>query len=236
MEKYFYHFLEPYYPEIANILQELEGTIYSSPRSMLTHSRTLIEGILEIVMVHEGLKNEPYLTIRERIELLEEDGLITKEINKALHEIRKYGNMAAHDIRQFRYSETLNTWENIYIVIKWFAEVYSTYELEIPEYVDPKFTSQSSYDLEEINIRFQRIEELLKQSIENQQPNNNDANNLSFNEIATNILEEEKDEVSTLDLDEEPGFTHVRTITYEDKALDIPHFLRDAFLLPQRFP
>lgn len=237
MSKYFYQFLEPIYPEIANILQELEGTIYNSPRSMLTHSRTLIEGVLEKVMVHEGLPNEPYLTIRERIEILESEGLVTKEVVRALHEVRKYGNMAAHEIRQFRYSESLITWENIYKIIKWFVEVYGSYEIEVPEYVDPKFSTQSSYDLEEINIRFQRIEELLKESIEREQPKNNEVNSQTYKELASTVLVDEKGvEANSVELEEEPGYTPVRSITYKEQLIEIPYFLRDAFLLPQRFP
>ena len=34
---------------------------------------------------------------------------------------------------------------------------------------------------------------------------------------------------------EEPGFTTIRTITYKGEKLEVPYFLRDAFLLPQRF-
>src|SRR5699024_10083805 len=40
---------------------------------------------------------------------------------------------------------------------------------------------------------------------------------------------------STISIDEEPGLTPVRTITYKDEAIDIRHFLRAVFLLPQRF-
>ncbi|MFT8321994.1 MAG: hypothetical protein ABF649_13920 [Bacillus sp. (in: firmicutes)] len=34
---------------------------------------------------------------------------------------------------------------------------------------------------------------------------------------------------------EASGFTTIRTLTYKDKKLEISYFLRDAFLLPQRF-
>jgi hypothetical protein len=32
-----------------------------------------------------------------------------------------------------------------------------------------------------------------------------------------------------------PGFTPIRTLVYKGQELDVPYFLRDAFLLPQRF-
>ena len=34
---------------------------------------------------------------------------------------------------------------------------------------------------------------------------------------------------------ERPGFTTIRTLTYKDQQIEVPYFLRDAFLLPQRF-
>lgn len=34
---------------------------------------------------------------------------------------------------------------------------------------------------------------------------------------------------------EQPGFTTIRTLTYKGQKLEVPYFLRDAFLLPQRF-
>lgn len=80
MSNYFYHFLEPISAELARTLKELEGAIYNSPRSMLTHSRTLIEAVMEKVMVHENMPNEPYLTIIERIQDLDENGLLTEEV------------------------------------------------------------------------------------------------------------------------------------------------------------
>ncbi|GAA0303728.1 hypothetical protein GGQ92_003205 [Gracilibacillus halotolerans] len=114
MTTYFYKFLEPVSEELARTLKELENAIYNSPRSMLTHSRTLIEAIMEKVMVHENMPNEPYLTIQERIEDLDKAGLLTEEVKDALHEVRRLGNIAAHDVRQFRYSESLNVGTHLY--------------------------------------------------------------------------------------------------------------------------
>ena len=234
---YFYKFLEPVSEELARTLKELENAIYNSPRSMLTHSRTLIEAIMEKVMVHENMPNEPYLTIRERIEDLDKAGLLTEEVKDALHEVRRLGNIAAHDVRQFRYSESLITWERIYIIIKWFVEVYVSYEMKVPEYVDPNMKTESSYDLEEINIRFKNIEEMLKQSIEKEQPKDQDNPMPQPEATTTNTPENRKQEelAPPMSGEEEPGLTPVRSVTYKDNIIEIPYFLRDAFLLPQRF-
>ncbi|MEI3605058.1 DUF4145 domain-containing protein [Pseudogracilibacillus sp. SE30717A] len=233
---YFYQFLEPVSKELARTLQELEGAIYTSPRSMLTYSRTLIEALMEKVMVHEHMDNEPYLTIKERIEDLDQAGLLTEEVRNALHDVRKFGNIAAHDVRQFRFSESLITWENLYVIVKWFVEVYGSYQIEVPEYVDPKMKVEHSYDLEEMNFRFKKIEDLLKESIAKEQPKevNQALSEIAVTNVDNNVPVEE--EISpTLQIDGEPGLTPVRNITYKEETLDIPYFLRDAFLLPQRF-
>lgn len=241
MEKYFYYFLEPVSKELARILQELEGAIYSSPRFMLTHSRTLIEALMEKVMIHENMDNEPYLTVIERIQDLDKEELLSQEVEHALHEVRKLGNIAAHDTRQFKFSESLITWEYIYTIVKWFVEVYGSYEIEVPDYVDPEMQVTPSYDLEEMNIRFKKIEKLFKESLrqqETEQISTDEAIEHPEKELAISV-ELDGEQTATIQpldvMDEAPGLTPVRTLIYGGQALDIPYFLRDAFLLPQRF-
>lgn len=237
MGKYFYEFLEEVSEEMAKTLAELEKAIYNSPRSMLTHSRTFIEFILEKVMIHENMPNEPYLTIIERIQDLDNVGILIPKVRNSFHEVRKLGNQASHDTRQFRFSESLTAWENIYTIVKWYIKNYVSDDIKIPEYVDPIMKQENIYELEEMVLRFEKIEELLKKSLENEQPNK--SKQLAVNNQAEKIEIENKQnytkESTNLDVDEEPGFISVRTITYGDDSIDIPYFLRDAFLLPQRF-
>jgi len=239
MESYFYRFLDQISQEFARTLKELENAIYNSPRSMLTHSRTFIEALLEKVMIHENLPNEPYLTIKERIQDLDDNGLLTEEVKNSFHEVRKLGNMAAHDTRQFRFSESLTAWEHLYIIVKWFVEVYGSHDIEVPDYVDPVMSREHSYDLEEMAFRFKKIEDLLKQSLVKERPKDI---NISANDQDVKIKEEPLDsdlhkenELITKSMDTPPGLIPVRTITYGEESIAIPYFLRDAFLLPQRF-
>src|SRR5699024_1208085 len=236
---YFYKFLEDISQELARTLYELENAIYNSPRSMLTHSRTFIEALLEKVMIHENMPNEPYLTIKERIQDLDDNGLLTDKVKNSFHEVRKLGNIAAHDTRQFRFSESLIAWEHIYIIVRWFVEVYGSYEIEVPEYVDPIMRTDRSYDLEEMAFRFQKIEELLKQSLAKEQPKNINKNaddqDVKINKEPLDRDLHKENEFITKSIDTPPGLIPVRTITYGEESIDIPYFLRDAFLLPQRF-
>jgi hypothetical protein len=52
----------------------------------------------------------------------------------------------------------------------------------------------------------------------------------AFDEVAAAVTAEPDEEVQDI-----PGFTSVRTLFYKGQKLDVPYFLRDAFLLPQRF-
>lgn len=219
---YFYQFLEPESKELAYVARELENSIFSSPRTMLTHARIFVETILQQVIQIEKLQVEPRSTLKEHIDLLNTHGYLTIEVKDALHHIRLIGNKATHEPRAFRYSEALLSWEAIYTVVKWYMEVYGPVDFNVPEYVDPEPQKDQTYERTELENRLDRLETLLKQTIHPAEQQ----------ETATETI------VTTIEAPpamEEPGYTTIRTITYKADTLNIPYFLRDAFLLPQRF-
>ena len=74
---------------------------------MLTHARVFVENILQQVIQAEKLPDEQWTNLKERLDLLNDNGYLTPEIRDALHHVRQIGNKAAHDTRRFRYSEAL---------------------------------------------------------------------------------------------------------------------------------
>jgi hypothetical protein len=221
---YFYHFLEPLSKELALLARELENSIFSSPRTMLTHSRVFIENILQQVTKLEGISEDARTGLKERLDLLNDQGYLIPEIRDALHLVRRLGNQAAHDARMFRYSEALLSWEALYSIVKWYVEVYGPIEAAVPEYQDPSPQTEKVFDMTELEIRLKGLEELLK--------------NPPVQQAETQAMEEVAAAVAapiSIDVQETPGFTPIRTITYKGRSLEIPYFLRDAFLLPQRF-
>ncbi|AYC30328.1 DUF4145 domain-containing protein [Paenisporosarcina cavernae] len=225
---YFYDFLELKHPKMASVAMELETSIYVSPRTMLTHSRILIEAILTEVLLVEKIAFDKFSGLKEKIELSEKHLEASPHIIESLEDIRKRGNKAAHDTRQFRLSEALQSWESLYPVVKWFVEVYGAHDVEVPMYIDPtppKDEQQDPYGTGEIESRLAHLEELLLKTLD------------SGNEEST--AEEEVAVTSEVPVREErifPGFTTIRSLKYNGETLPIPYFLRDAFLLPQRFP
>ena len=222
MDNYYYHFLEQMNKELAFVARELEHSIFASPRTMLTHARVFVETILQLVMKEEELPSKISLTLIEKIDTLNDNGYITIEVRDALHSVRMLGNQAAHDTRKFRYSEALQSWEAVYVIVRWYVETYGPIEFIFPEYQDPAAKGQEFYDISEIEIRLGALEQLLNASVGKHDKN------LESDEKRKSVAEETSDPLP-------PGFTTIRKLVYKKMELEIPYFLRDAFLLPQRF-
>lgn len=222
-QTYFYEFLEPISKELAYVARELEQSIFTGPRTMLTHARIFVENILKQVIRAENLQEEPFASLKDRIDLLDTNGYLTPEICNALHYVRRTGNQASHDARKFRYSEALLAWESVYTVVKWYVEVYGPIDFKVPEYQDPSPQTGPTYDISELEVRLKSLEELLLASLQKEEKG-----------------QEQKETAAAVEeivvKDELPGFTTIRTISFKDEKLEVPYFLRDAFLLPQRFP
>ncbi|WP_462413341.1 DUF4145 domain-containing protein [Neobacillus sp. Marseille-QA0830] len=219
---YFYHFLEPISKELALLAKELENSIFTSPRTMLTHARVFVENILQLVIQAEQLPDDPRTNLKERLDLLNIKGYLIPEIRDALHFVRQTGNQAAHDARRFRYSEALLCWEALYTIVKWYVEVYGPIDVAVPDYQEPSFQPEQTFDMTELEVRLKSLEELLK-----------NPNSVIIGEAAS------KEQAATVEtaqvIEDAPGSTTIRTIFYKARKLDVPYFLRDAFLLPQRF-
>jgi hypothetical protein len=160
--------------------------------------------------------------LKERLDLLNENGYLIPEIRDALHYVRQVGNQAAHDSRMFRYSEALLSWEALYKIVKWYIEVYQPVSVEVPNYQDPSPRSEQKYDITELEVRLKTLEELLTNSVRKL-------------EGGSTLPETASTAEFTGAVQEVPGFTTIRTLSYKDHHLEVPYFLRDAFLLPQRF-
>lgn len=176
------------------------------------------------MILAEKLHEEPRANLKDRIDMLNFNGYLTSEIRDALHYVRQIGNQAAHDSRMFRFSEALLSWEAVYKIVKWYVEVYGPVSVKVPDYQDPSPRSEQSYDITELEVRLKALEELLSSSVQKL------TGESAYSETAATAAAEQ-----TSVIQEIPGFTTIRTIAYKDKQLEIPYFLRDAFLLPQRF-
>ncbi|KAB8127465.1 DUF4145 domain-containing protein [Gracilibacillus oryzae] len=216
-QTYFYYFLEDISYELAQIARELEYSVFTSPRTMLTHARVFIEGVIEHVFRLENIPEYEKKGLHDRILYLNDQDLMMKEQSDAINNIRLLGNDAAHQTRSFRFSEALSAWESLYIVIKWYVETYGSATIEVPVYRDPAIEQADGYDIQELHARLKELENKLIDQI---------------NQVKSSDEPKKKPKPRTAPI---PGETIIRTITYKNEQIEIPYFLRDAFLLPQRF-
>jgi hypothetical protein len=98
-QSYFYQFIEPLSKELALVARELENSIFTSPRTMLTHARVFVENILQQVIRAEELPEEPRANLKDQLDMLNDKGYLISEIRDALHFVRQIGNQAAHHSR-----------------------------------------------------------------------------------------------------------------------------------------
>src|SRR5699024_12663719 len=113
----------------------LKGSIFTGPREVIAHGLTLMVVVLEKVLIHVNLRLMPLEnTIVHKIEKLVRHELISSTQKLAFEDIRLLGNKSTHEIREFRFSEALKTWENIHVVMKWFVEIYVSYKIDVPTY------------------------------------------------------------------------------------------------------
>lgn len=92
----------------------------------------------------------------------------------------------------------------------------------VPNYQDPSPQMKQSFDIVEIQVRLKSLEKLLFSSIEKPK-----------DESRREGSDKPQEDISNKP--EQPGFTPIRILKYKGNELEVPYFLRDAFLLPQRF-
>lgn len=213
---YFYKFLEKEEPTIAHLLKELEQLTFRSPRAMVTHSRTLIELILKKVEVLEDAALPETTLLLDRIDFAKETYELSPEIEDALHEVRMRGNKAAHDTGNVRIITALVVWSLLYKIMEWYVITYASPTIQFPAYEDPNIDLVSqTMEIGEVTLRLEQLEQTIQSVLQKGE---------------TPTLEEPKEDGFTL-----PGLTTVRTLTFQQEEIEIPYFLRDALLLPQRF-
>ena len=221
---YYYKFLTQVSKDLALLARDLEYSVFTSPRMMLTHARAFVEDIINRVLNIEGISDKDCFGLNDRVMLLQTQGSLPEDVQAAVHHVRKLGNDAAHNTKAFRYSEALSSWEELYVLVRWHMEVYASLDFEMPAYQEPSLDTANQYDVQELELRFSQWQESVLKKV------SEIAGQVDGTATVEEKVEEDPEEGMVV-----PGETTLRTITYNGEKVDIPYFLRDAFLLPQRF-
>ncbi|WP_373077462.1 type I restriction-modification system endonuclease [Fusobacterium varium] len=138
-----FYFLKKDWSVLAQIGEMAEYTLHKDPNTAIIKTRQLGEYIAKLMIKVEKLPEAENQI--DRIKVLKDYDLISDEIEKIFHKIRKAGNIAVHDMEgEMAEAEIL-----LSLVVKlcgWFNEVYGSdysfssdkIEYRTPEYVDYK--------------------------------------------------------------------------------------------------
>lgn len=128
-----FSFLEEDFPSLANFGRLAEGYRTSDPNSALIKLGMMGEAIVSMMFKFDQIL-EPYDNKAvTRINVLEREGLLPKDIVEILHLIRKARNKAAHE--GWGDTETVEQFLPVmHSLAGWFAYTYGPLDLEIPKY------------------------------------------------------------------------------------------------------
>ncbi len=131
LKKDIFDYLEKDYRYLNNYIKDVNETLFISPHTSIIKGRTFVENLTQEIAKIEGYGLLNTITQVERLRKLEEEGILTENIDRLFHVVRLLGNKAAHSNLEGELEAALNIHKNIYKITCWFVEVY----------VDPKFES-----------------------------------------------------------------------------------------------
>ncbi|HDR4893631.1 DNA phosphorothioation-dependent restriction protein DptF [Bacillus cereus] len=166
MEKYTFDFLQEIFPELAEMGRDIENIFYQDPQSVLIKGRIFAELLLKRIAEEHELYDVQYLKQVERIQKLEREDILSKEISRSFDTVRYLGNKAAHEHIESGLESAFKMHKNLFQIAVWFMEVYGSYEFVAPKYRHPQPKS-SVHIVEKLEEKISAsLEEKLKILIE----------------------------------------------------------------------
>ncbi|MCF6796625.1 DNA phosphorothioation-dependent restriction protein DptF [Bacillus sp. ET1] len=167
MDNYTFDFLEDFFPELVRIGRDIEDLFYEDPQSVLIKGRIFSEKLSKRISSEHDLNSLNHLKQVDRIQQLEKEDIIPKEIGRSFDTVRYLGNKAAHEHIEGDLESVFKMHRHLFNIAVWFMEVYGSYEFVAPKYKHPQ--PRTSIDIwskfeEKISIS---LEEKLKLIFEN---------------------------------------------------------------------
>lgn len=166
MQNNIFEFFEDKFPNLAKIGEQIEEVFYLDPQAVVMKGRVFTEELIkEIAKHHEELSNIKYLKLFERIQLLESEDILTKEIARSFDTIRYLGNKANHEFMEVDLENAFKMHKRLFEVSVWFMELYGDYSFEAPKYKYPQPKKDSDL-FRELKEKTSSLEEKLELILE----------------------------------------------------------------------
>lgn len=159
-----FDFLQELEPELVDIGSSIEKIFYEDPHGVLVKSRLFAE-----LMTKKVAEREDFLHILDwrqvdRLQFLDNNGLLTKDIARAFDTIRLIGNKASHEGLNNDLELALKIHRNLYKISVWFFEIYGNYNSKAPKYRYPEMKKNEEIDKESLT-------KLIETALANKLPN-----------------------------------------------------------------
>ncbi|WP_406944171.1 DNA phosphorothioation-dependent restriction protein DptF [Halobacillus sp. SY10] len=122
----------------ARMGESIERSIYKDKETAIFKSRKLAELVLEEILINEEIDVPDRTTAAEKMSRLYHMGIITDDVNKSFHRVRRRGNQAVHELRELPMMDALKVHKSLYEICAWYVETYGPLDADIPGYQDPE--------------------------------------------------------------------------------------------------
>ncbi|OFN08275.1 MULTISPECIES: type I restriction-modification system endonuclease [unclassified Corynebacterium] len=151
-------FLEDSFPSLANLGNLAEAYRQSDPNSALIKLGMLCESIVSMMFKFDRVREPFDSSAVKRIDTLEREGLLPKDVVDVLHLVRKARNKAVHE--GWGDEESASQFlPVVHSVAGWFAHTYGPLDLQIPTYSLTSFVEEPIEQLEGKEARLKRDDE-----------------------------------------------------------------------------
>jgi DNA phosphorothioation-dependent restriction protein DptF len=134
-----FEFLKIKFPKLAELGQQIEDVFYQDSQTVLIKGRIFSEELLkEVAIQHEDLENMDYLRLIDKIQYLEKEEILSKQIARSFDTIRHLGNKASHEYIDTDLENAFKMHKRLFEISVWLMEVYGDYSFVSPKYKIPQ--------------------------------------------------------------------------------------------------
>ncbi len=158
-----FDFLEKEFPVLAQFGKKAEAYLYSDSNSCLMKLGMIEETLVNLMFTYDHIAFPAENTAANRITVLYQEGLLTRELVEILHALRKVRNKAVHE-NYASISEGKVLLQMAYSLCEWFMQTYGDWNYQTTPFIMP--SESPVLDMEDAASEMVREEYLAKKAEE----------------------------------------------------------------------
>lgn len=159
-----FDFLQSEFPVLATFGCQAEKYCFSDPNSCLMKLGMIGESIVNLMFTYDRIQLPYDNTAVTRIDTLQREGLLTRDLTDILHALRKARNKAVHENYDSE-SECKILIQMAHSLCEWFMQTYGDWNYQHHDFVMPELENKRvSVTQEEKDAEERQAEELTKQA------------------------------------------------------------------------